>query len=176
MDRNNKLLILLIITILFIGCFRDNNEENNYIYVNWIPKNIDVKGKYILDRNFHINLPKDSIYLNFYENNTFKAKNFFYSEIGWDSVNVIPYAEGTWSIEKNKEAQKNTNFTNRINLIFNKEFDQYNGIDKFKNKNNIFLNISEIQMNTKDSSFLLTIFNGDPDHNKNLYYFHQKKK
>jgi hypothetical protein len=175
MYRNGKFLkLFLIVTITLItliGCFENNTEEDEYEIVDWIPSNKDIAGTYLLDRSHHPDLPKDSAYLKFRENNFFTAKNFFYSEFGSDSLKPIQFAEGKWTIEKNA----GINSSIKINLVFSEKYNKYNGIDKFKNKKNAFLEIIEIQMSKKDSSYLLSIFIGDPDHSKNRYYYYQQK-
>ncbi|WP_333663536.1 hypothetical protein [Chishuiella changwenlii] len=174
MKKNNKILIYSLInitTILFISCFGGNNKDDNeYIYVDWTPNNENIAGLYLLNIEDHKNLfKKDSFYLKLGKDNSFTTKNFFYSEFGSDSIIPIPYAEGTWSFNEEKSYGK-------ILLNFNEKYNQFNGIDEFKNKNNTFLTIINVQMNKKDSSYLFTIFNGDSDSRENRYYYYQINK
>ena len=140
MDRNNHILKILFASVAIatlVNCSGENKKEKKeYINVNWIPKSKDIAGTYILNRDYHEKLPKDSIFLKLKSNNTFIAKNYFYTEFGWDSIKIIPYAEGIWSIEKNEYSSNK-----KINLIFNSSYKQFNGVDEFENMNNIFLKI-----------------------------------
>ncbi len=89
MDRNSVFLIYIFISVTIFAltnCSRQKKEKIEYMSVDWIPSNKDIAGIYMLDRNYHEDLPKDSIFLKFNDDSTFIAKNFFYSEFGWDSI------------------------------------------------------------------------------------------
>lgn len=80
MGRNYNILVFTIVLSILISCFGDDKKEYTNVY--WLPKNKDLAGIYLLDREFHekTKFPKDSILLLLFQNNTFAVKNFPYLE------------------------------------------------------------------------------------------------
>lgn len=177
MGRNYNILVFAIsIFSILISCFKDDEKEYTNVY--WIPKNKDLVGVYILDKEFHekTKFPKDSILLLLFHNNTFKVKNFPYSEnYNSNNLNFIPYAEGAWKLDKNPISSEKNDYSTSIILNYKDQYSHYNGYDKYQNKNNRFLKTEEMQMKLSDSSFTICFFAGDPDNNQYRYYFKKVK-
>ncbi|WP_313303801.1 hypothetical protein [Empedobacter sp.] len=180
MDRNSRILKIVLSSIastIFLSCFNDKkNNEEKFINVNWIPKNKNIAGVYILDKVHHEKqtLPRDSILLILNTDSSFVVKNYPYSKsfFGSDTLKFIN-AKGKWKLYQYK--QDNIDYPIGLTLNFTGKYKEYNSIPYTDTINN-FTNSKEMYMRVKDSTFSFGFYNGDSDHSKNRFYFRQKKK